>query len=177
MSQCNISNAIQLDCLDQIGGVKTLWVSSNFDYTSVTAGATAGITSIAGGTGTFYEIQVAKDVASWTETFNISNTSGTAFFTQEVTIPVQKLSSEKRAQIQLLAYNRASRVVVLDNNDNYWFLGLTRGCVVSAGTSTTGTAPGDFAGYNGLVLQAMEPEMTYQLESLSALTGCTIVNA
>ena len=177
MPTCNISGTISLDCLDQIGGLKTLWVSSNFYYTSVTAGATAGITAVAGGTGTFYQIQVAKDVASFTETFNISNTSGTAFFTQEVTIPVQKLSSEKRAQIQLLSYNRASRVVIQDNQDNYWFIGLTRGCVVSAGTSTTGTAPGDFAGYNGLVLQAMEPEMAYQVASLAALTGCTFVNA
>jgi len=177
MSTCNLSGALPLDCLDQIGGIKTLWVSSNFDYTSVTAGATAGITAIAGGTGTFYEIAVAKDTASFTETFNISNANGTAFWTQEVTIPVQKLSSAKRAQLQLLAYNRASRCVFEDNNGQYWLVGLTRGCVISAGTSTTGAAPGDFAGYNGLVLQGMEPEMTYQVSSLASLTGCTFVNA
>ena len=177
MSTCNLSGALPLDCLDQIGGIKTLWVSSNFDYTSVTAGATAGITAIAGGTGTFYQIEVAKDTASFTETFNISNANGTAFWTQEVTIPVQKLSSAKRAQIQLLAYNRASRCVFESNDGLYWMVGLTRGCVVSAGTSTTGSAVGDFAGYNGLVLQAMEPEMTYQVSSLASLTGCTFVNA
>lgn len=174
---CNLTGAISLDCLDQIGGIKTLWVSSNFDYTSVTAGATAGITAIAGGTGTFYQIDVAKDTASFTETFNVSNANGTAFWTQEVTIPVQKLSSAKRAQLQLLAYNRASRCVFEDNNGLYWITGLTRGCVISAGTSVTGTAPGDFSGYNGLVLQGMEPEMTYQVSSLASLTGCTFVNA
>ena len=177
MSTCNLSGALPLDCLDQIGGIKTLWVSSNFDYTSVTAGATAGITAIAGGTGDFYQIEVAKDTASFTETFNISNANGTAFWTQEVTIPVQKLSSAKRAQLQLLAYNRASRCVFEDNQGQYWIVGLTRGCVISAGTSTTGTAVGDFAGYNGLVLQGMEPEMTYQVSSLASLTGCTFINA
>ena len=174
---CNLTAAIALDCLDAIGGIKTLWVSSDFDYTTFTAGATAGITALTGGTGTFYQIQVAKDVASFTETFNISNVNGTAFFTQEVTIPVQHLSSAKRAQIQLLAYNRASRVVFEDNNGLYWITGLTRGCVVSAGTSTTGTAPGDFTGYNGLVLQGMEPAMTFQVSTLASLTGTTFTDA
>lgn len=173
---CNLTSAIALDCLDAIGGIKTLWVSSDFDYTSVTAGATAGITAVSGGTGTFYQIQVAKDVASFTETFNISNTNGTAFFQQEVTIPVQHLSSAKRQQIQLLTYNRASRCVFEDNNGLYWLVGLTRGCVVSTGTTTTGTAPGDATQYS-FVLQAMEPEMSYQVNTLGSLTGITFVNA
>jgi hypothetical protein len=176
-TNCNLSAAIALDCLDAIGGIKTLWVSSDFTPGTITAGATAGITSLAGATGTFYQIQVAKDVASFTETFTISNTNGTAFFQQEVTIPVQHLSSEKRAQIQLLAYNRASRVVFEDNNGLYWLVGATRGCVVSAGTTVTGTAPGDFTGYNGLVLQGMEPAMAYQVSTLAALTGTTFVDA
>ena len=173
---CNLTAAIALDCLDAIGGIKTLWVSSDFDYTTVTAGATAGITALSGGTGTFYQIQVAKDVASFTETFNISNTNGTAFFTQEVTIPVQHLDSAKRQQIQLLTYNRASRCVFEDNNGLYWLVGLTRGCVVSSGTTTTGTAPGDATQYS-FVLQGMEPEMTFQVSALTSLTGTTFVNA
>lgn len=173
---CNLTAAIPLDCLDAIGGIKTLWVSSDFDFTSFTAGATAGITSLTGGTGEFFQIQVAKDVASFTETFNVSNTNGTAFFTQEVTIPVQHLDSAKRQQIQLLTYNRASRVVFEDNNGLYWLVGLTRGCVVSAGSTTTGTAPGDATQYS-FVLQGMEPEMTFQVNELNALTGVTFTNA
>ena len=173
---CNLTSAIALDCLDAIGGIKTLWVSSDFDYTTFTAGATAGITALSGGTGSFYQIQVAKDVASFTETFNISNTNGTAFFTQEVTIPVQHLDSAKRQQIQLLTYNRASRCVFEDNQGLYWMVGLTRGCVVSTGTTTTGTAPGDATQYS-FVLQGMEPEMAYQVNTLASLTGTTFVNA
>jgi hypothetical protein len=173
---CNLTAAIALDCLDAIGGINTLWVSSDFESGTITAGATAGITSLAGATGTFYQIEVAKDVASFTETFNISNTNGTAFFTQEVTIPVQHLSSAKRAQIQLLAYNRASKVVFEDNNGLYWLVGATRGCVISTGTTTTGTAPGDASQYS-FVLQGMEPAMAYQVSTLAALTGTTFVNA
>lgn len=173
---CNLTGAIALDCLDSIGGVKTLWVSTDFDYTSVTAGATAGITAVAGGTGTMYQIEVAKDVASFTETFTVSNTNGTAFFEQAVTIPVQHLSSAKRQQIQLLAYNRASRVLVEDNNGLYWLVGLTRGCTLTTGSTTTGTAVGDATQYS-FVLTAQEPEMAYQVASLASLTNVSFVNA
>jgi hypothetical protein len=175
-NNCNLSAAIALDCLDFIGGLKTLWISTDFEPGTIVAGATAGITSLVGATGTYYQVQVAKDVASFTETFNISNTNGTAFWQQEVTIPVQHLSSEKRAQIQLLAYNRASRVVFEDNNGLYWLVGATRGCVISTGTTQTGVAPGDPTQYS-FVLQGMEPEMAYQVSSLGALTGTTFVNA
>jgi hypothetical protein len=173
---CNLTAAIALDCLDAIGGIKTLWVSSDFEAGTITAGATSGITSLAGATGTFYQIEVAKDVASFTETFNISNTNGTAFFQQEVTIPVQHLSSAKRAQIQLLAYNRASKVVFEDNNGLYWLVGATRGCVISTGSTVTGTAPGDASQYS-FVLQGMEPQMAFQVSTLAALTGTSFVNA
>jgi hypothetical protein len=173
---CNLTAAISLDCLDSIGGIKTLYVSTDFDYTTVTAGATAGITALSGGTGSFYQIQVAKDVASFTETFNVSNTNGTAFFDQAITIPVQHLSSDKRQQIQLLAYNRASRCVFEDNNGLFWMVGLTRGCVLTTGTTSTGTAPGDLTGYS-FVLSAQEPEMAYQVSTLASLTGTTFVSA
>ena len=177
MSQpCNLSAAIALDCLDAIGGIKTLWVSSDFEFATVTAGATSGITALTGATGQFYQIQVAKDVASFTETFNVSNTNGTAFFTQEVTIPVQHLTSAKRAQIQLLAYNRSSRVVFEDNNGLYWITGLTRGCVLTTGSTTTGTAPGDASQYS-IVLSADEPAMAFQVSTLASLTGTTFVDA
>ena len=173
---CNLTAAIALDCLDSIGGIKTLWVSTDFDYTTVTAGATAGITALTGGTGDFYQIEVAKDVASFTENYSVSQTNGTAFFEQSVTIPVQHLSSAKRQQIQLLAYNRSSRVVFEDNNGLYWLVGLTRGCTLTTGTTTTGTAVGDATQYS-FVLTAQEKEMAYQVQNLAALTGVTFVNA
>lgn len=173
---CNLTGALALDCLDKIGGLKTLWVSTDFDYTSVTAGATAGITAVTGGTGEFFEIQIPKSGASFTENFNISEENGTSFWEQTITIPVQHLSSAKREQIQLLAYNRASRVVVEDNNGVYWFIGLSRGCTISAGTTQSGSNVGENTGYN-FTLSAQEPEMMYQLQNLAALTGCSFVNA
>jgi hypothetical protein len=173
---CQLTAAIALDCLDSIGGIKTCYVSTDFDYTSITAGATAGITALSGATGQFYEFALPKDTGSITETWNISQTNGSAFWDQALTINIQHLSSAKRQQLQLLSYNRASRVVVEDSNGLYWFIGLTRGCTVTAGTSSTGVAPGDPNQYV-LTISAQEPEMMYQVQSLSSLTGCSIVPA
>jgi hypothetical protein len=173
---CNLTSAIALDCIDSIGGIKAAYIGVDIVIASTSYSANNEITGMTGTTGAFYQYELPKDTASFTETFNISNTNGTAFFTQEVTIPVQHLSSDKRAQIQLLTYNRASRVVFEDNNGLYWIAGLTRGCVVSTGTSTTGTAPGDANQYS-FVLQGMEPAMAYQVASLAALTGTTFTNA
>jgi len=58
---CQLTNSIALDCLDSIGGIKTCYISTDFDYTSITAGATAGITSLSGATGQFYEFALPKD--------------------------------------------------------------------------------------------------------------------
>lgn len=175
-TSCNLSAAIALDCMDFISGIKTLWVSSDADLGTIVSGATAGITSLVGATGTFYQVAVAKDSASYTETFNVSNVNGTAFWEQSTVIPVQHMTSAKRAQLQLLAYNRDCKVLFEDNNGLYWLSGASRGAVISTGTNTTGTAVGDYNGYN-VTLTAQEPEMAYQVYNLAALTGLSIVDA
>lgn len=173
---CNLTAALPIDCLDNIGGIDTLWISTDFDYTSVTADSTDGITAVTGGTGSFYEFQLAKSGSSFTENFNVSEENGTAFWEQTVTLNVQKLSSAKREQIQLLAYNRASRIVVKDNNGVFWLVGLSRGANITSGTTVSGANVGEASQYT-LTLSASEPEMMYQVENLAALTGTTFVNA
>jgi len=128
--------------LDKVGGIDTLWISTDFDYTSVTADSSNGITAVTDGTGSFYEFQLAKSGSSFTENFNVSEENGTAFWEQTVTLNVQKLSSAKREQIQLLAYNRDSRIVVKDNNGVFWLVGLSRGANITSGTTVSGPMSG-----------------------------------
>ena len=173
---CNLTAALAIDCLDNVGGIDTLWISTDFDYSSVTADSSNGITAVTGGTGSFYEFQLAKSGSSFTENFNISEENGTAFWEQTVTLNVQKLSSAKREQIQLLAYNRDSRVVVKDNNGVFWMIGLSRGANITSGTTVSGANVGEASQYT-LTLAANEPEMMYQVQNLAALTGTTFVNA
>ena len=125
-----------------------------------------------------YEFVVAKSTASFTETFNISNENGTAFFDQALSINIQKLDANKRNAILLIARNRNLKFIFQDNNGKYWLGGLTRGAVVSAGTSVTGTAPGDLQGYT-LTLSAQEPAMAYQVADTpeTVFTGIDFIAA
>ena len=173
---CNLTSAIALDCIDSIGGIKAAYIGVDIVIASTSYDANNEITGITGTTGSFYQYELPKDTASFTETFNISNTNGTAFYDQAITINVQKLSADKRNQLLLLSRNRDIKVIFQDNNDNYWLLGKDRGGVISAGTSVTGVAPGDANQYS-ITISAQEPDMAYQLTSLSALHGFTIVTA
>lgn len=173
---CQLTSAIALDCIDSIGGVKAAYIGVNVAIASASYDANNMITGMTGATGTFYQYELPKDTASFTETFNISNTNGTAFYDQALTINIQKLSAEKRNQLLLLSRNRDIKVIFQDNNDNYWLLGKDRGGVISAGTSLTGTAPGDANQYS-ITISAQEPDMAYQVSSLAALSGITVVTA
>ena len=173
---CNLTSAIALDCIDSIGGIKVAYIGVNVVIASTTYSVTGEITGMTGTTGAFYEYELPKDTASFTETFNISNTNGTAFYDQAITINLQKLSAATRNQLLLLSRNRDIKVIFQDNNNNFWLLGKDRGGVISAGTSVTGVAPGDANQYS-ITISAQEPNMAYELTSLSALSGFTIVTA
>jgi len=172
---CNITSALALDCIDSIGGVKTAYVGTNIVFTSETYDGDNMITG-ATGSGTFYQYELAKNTASFTETFNISNENGTAFYEQALTFNIQKLGAEKRNELLLLSRNRDIKIIFEDNNGLFWLVGMTRGAVISAGSSVTGTAPGDANQY-ALTATAQEPAMAYQISSLSALHGFTITSA
>ena len=173
---CNLTSAIAVDCSESIGGVKAAYVGVNVVISSVSYNAQNEITGLTGATGTFYQYELPKDTATFTETFNISNTNGTAFYDQALTINLQKLSAEKRNQLLLLSRNRDIKVIFQDNNDNYWLVGKDRGGVISAGTSVTGTAPGDANQYS-ITISAQEPDMAYEITSLSVISGISIVTA
>jgi hypothetical protein len=174
---CNLTSGISLDCIDGLGGLETVYISTNAVITGST-GATGSpglLTSVAG-TGAFYQFEVPKDTSSYTETINVSPTNGTVFYSQEITLIFHKMQAAKRDQILLLAKNRDSKVVFKDTNGNFFLLGYSRGCQLSAGTATTGVAIGDSNQYS-ITLQGQEPQPAYQLSSLSALSSFTIIPA
>jgi len=172
---CLITSGLALDCIDSLGGIKAAYVSVNAVFTTVTY-ATDNLITGATGTGTFFEYELPKDTASYTETFNVSETNGTFFAAQALTMNLQKLSSDKRNELLLLARNRDIKVLFEDNNGSFWLMGLTRGGTVTAGTAVTGTAPGDANQYS-LTITANEPNLAFEVEGLAALHGFTITNA
>lgn len=170
---CFITDGFALDCMDSLGGVKTAWVLGG-TISSYTLDGTDQITGLTG-TGTFYKFELPKDTANYVETDTVAPANGTVFFAQALTMQFHKRDTTKRNQIKLLAKNRDLKVVFLDNNGNYWLCGLTRGAQMTAGTSNTGTNPGDANNYS-ITLTAQEPAPAYELSgTLAAITtGITV---
>jgi hypothetical protein len=142
--------------------------------TSITSSTGDTITAISG-TGTFYEFQLIRTSSQLTETVNASLENGTVFYQGEVVTYFNKLGQDKRNILKTLAQSQQLAIVAEDNNGQYFYLGQTYGCFISAGTSVTGKALGDQNGYN-MTFQYLEPNPMNQLSgSLSSITtGITV---
>lgn len=170
---CNLTTGFALDCIDSIGGVKTVYIGDSInwgDITVVDGAVTAGGTTA---TGTLYKFDCPKDTATYTGTLNVAPAAGTLFYAQELTLTFHKMDAVKRNQLLLLAQNRDLKVIFTDNNDDNWIMGYTRGANVTAGTNVTGTAPGDMNGYT-LTLTANEPESEIEVADLAYLVDAGI---
>jgi hypothetical protein len=171
---CNLSAGIQLGCRDNTGGLKTLWITDYTNVTSITSSTGDTITAISG-SGTFYEFQLIRTSSQLTETVNASLENGTVFYQGEVVTYFNKLGQDKRNILKTLAQSQRLAIVAEDNNGQYFYLGQTYGCFISAGTSVTGKALGDQNGYN-MTFQYLEPNPMNQLSgSLASITTGIVV--
>jgi hypothetical protein len=170
---CEITAGIPLDCIEGMGGVRTVWVLGG-TITSITVSGTDAITDITG-TGTYFKFELPKDTASFTQTANISPVNGTIAYAQDVTMNFTKLNNDVRNVLKVLIKNRELNVVFLDNNGVYWMIGKVRGAQATASTAVTGTAPTDAAQFT-VTLQGMETEPAYLLGDTLAnsTTGITV---
>lgn len=172
---CVLNSGTTLDCRDNLGGVKSVYIGSttgeDISITASTGLATAisaqggsiSITSVADLTASpMFEFQQPRQAASLSETGTFSEENGVAFYTQVASIVVNKLEGEKLNTLNILGQNTRLVVVVKDANDRYWVLGNTSGAIVSNSTSETGTAFGD---RNGITIEftGISPQPMYEL--------------
>ena len=77
---------------------------------------------------------------------NSDNATGTLFFTQTLSVTLQKIDHDMTNELRLMGFSRA-QIFVQDSMDNVYLLGITNGCTISGGTVVTGAAKGDMSGY------------------------------
>lgn len=140
-----------LPCRDALGGVKNVWIVD----TSPTADTSwedgmwtysAGqVTATQSGT-IAHDYVSPKNTSSFTQTVNSSIENGTVFYTQVLSLVLNKPVVADIVELTNLAKARLA-IIVQDNNDNYFVMGHTRGCELSGGSVATGTALGDLNGY------------------------------
>jgi len=181
---CNISSAISLPCIESAGGLQgTIWIATDFEPGTLTLASTTGatpqqVTAATGDDGVFFEFEVAKNVASFTENATVSQENGTLFFEAILTFNLQQMDSQKRYELLLLAKNRKISAIFQDQNNRYWLMGDTRGGVVTANAATSGVALPDLNGYT-LTITSQEVHPAYNLAGApnAIFTGCTFTAA
>ena len=152
---CDLTRGRLIDCKDTIGGLKAIYIAKSYSN-NVSAVATINATemttagfatwSCCGGTVEVFKYDLVPNLSSMTVNINSDNANGTTFFTQTLSVTLQKIDHDMTNELRLMAYSRA-QIFVQDSNDNVFLLGIDNGCHVSGGTVITGTAKGDLNGY------------------------------
>lgn len=165
---CALTQGYAIDCRDSIGGATTFHViefPAIAGYT-ITAGV---ITEIKKATGKrFWGYRPARNTGYGKETITSSVENGTTFYAQEVFFPLNKLNSNMRNEIILLAQNNLV-IVVTDSNGKHWLFGKQNGLTITAGEAGTGTASGDRNGYS-LTFTGEEPLLAYEVDAATFAT-------
>lgn len=162
-------------CTPNPGGVSALYIANFSSIVSV--GASGGtVTGITGGASAFYPYTFRPNTASVQEPLTKDVQTGSLFYTQTITIVLDKIDKTKRDQLMLLD-NALVCVIARHSNGTYWLYGhglgtQGEGMYVTTNVSQTGTAKSDANGYT-ITLVAEESERAYPVDEsiIASLIG------
>ena len=136
-------NGRAFPCKDKIGGIKRVWIK---EFASDDWVKTGGAVSANGAGITLFGFEITKKNGSLQQTVNASVENGTVFYSQVLEFSLPNLTVGDNQEVSDILRNRLT-VLVQDVNDNYLAMGVTTGVEETGGTVGTGTAKGDFNGY------------------------------
>lgn len=157
MGCCLELTGITTACGEAMGGIQKVWItcSDNIGTTTVTNNIVSAIT-LAPTTAKWYLYEFEGETGSVTTTINKGENNGTLYYSSEITLQFAKQDAAKRLEIASLAVNKMA-VIVEDSNGIKTYYGVLAGdkdggvgypVTLSSGTAESGTAFGDFNGYN-----------------------------
>lgn len=150
---CDAILGIDKDCLNNIGGIQSVYIADREDITDVTE-TTGEVTAITmESTTQFNKFHFTKNSSSATETLEVDVTNGSTVYNQEVNIMIPRREVSKRNAIALLAAGqRDLTIIVVDNNGEAWLFGYNKdfeqGLVLTSDDGGTGAGKTDMNGYN-----------------------------
>ena len=154
MAVCEISSGRGYFCAGQVGGIKSVYLSNWYDaerITDVLASATDGIvsdiTTLAGGTQTFYKFDLDRQLSSFNQTI-LTGGGGALTYQTDLDLHMSHDSQESWARMQNVCEG-VFQVIIEDNNGVYYLAGVINGLQVISGTYAHGgdVAYTDYVGY------------------------------
>lgn len=162
---------INTGCKDNMGGIKEVYIVKKDSITEValTENQISAITMAESAKWSTYKFR--KGTSQFTSTMTTDDAAGTMSFETVLALQFSKQDTAKRLEIMALCMDEVA-VIVLDNNGKYWFLGYDNPVTATAATGQSGTAFGDFGGYN-VELTDNSKELPYEVTA-AAIAGLTI---
>lgn len=161
---CDISHGRLETCKDSVSGLDAIYfINFGIAPEDVTIDGDNVVTAVTGVT-TLYKYEL-KGANSFEQTIQTSRDNGTTYFEQVAVAQLKKQDITTHKTVKLLAYGRP-HIVVRTRSAQFFIMGLERGADMTAGTISSGTALGDFNGYN-LTFTAMENSPANFLDCLN----------
>ena len=153
---CDLTMGRGVACKDASGGLDAVYFVNGDDlaFANITFDSTNTdvIESVTGSPNAFkWDL---RGVSDFTTTIVSSKDNGTTYFEQVLNLTFTKQDVDTHKQVKLLAFGNP-KVIVKDNNSNFYMFGAEFGMDVTGGTIVSGTNLGDMNGYT-LVMTGME---------------------
>ena len=162
---CPIQNSMALDCKDQVGGVKTLYLaafpSNGLSYTPTIASGV--ITAWSSASSKFFTYEVRQGIATGNGKATVSKENGTTVYAPAFTTQIEGITAAKSVELDNVIKN-SLLVIARLQDDTYWLMGYKNGMDITEMDVVPGTAMGDFKGYK-LSGIGSEPYNWYQVSS------------
>jgi hypothetical protein len=164
---CEVIQGRQLaGCVkNNVGGILRVYIANHNDVASTTiedgtvfTGSTVDqVVDIEMKSGKkFFIFDTVKQTSSFTQTIEASVENGTLSFLPSVELIFNKLDAPTRNLIQMLSVSLLD-IIVLDSNNNLWYIGRVNGLDLTAAEMTSGVAQADRNG-STLTFSGAEPE-------------------
>ena len=139
MACSQVLNGIAADCQTNVGGVREVYIANYSDVTTIEVDETSNMikTITMSDTAKFKKYSFKKNTSSMTSTLNVDPANGVNFVQTDLSLVFAKQETVKRMEIAKLSLGEL-RVIVLDANGKYWFLGQEEFVSATAGTAETG---------------------------------------
>ena len=164
MSCSQVLNGIAADCQTNVGGIREVYIANYGDVTTVEIDDSSNMikTITMAETAKFKKYAFKKNTSSMTSTLNVDPANGVNFVQTDLTVVFAKQETVKRMEIAKLSLGEL-RVIVLDANGKYWFLGKEEFVSATSGTAETGTNRTDGNRYS-IVLSDYSSSYPYEVD-------------
>ena len=139
MSCSQVLNGIAADCQTNVGGVREIYIANYSDVTTIEVDEVSNMikTITMADSAKFKKYAFKKNTSSMTSTLNVDPANGVNFVQTDLSLVFAKQETVKRMEIAKLSLGEL-RIIVLDANGKYWFLGQEEFVSATAGTAETG---------------------------------------